>query len=840
MLDYNRDRWWNEAEEEKKEEEKEEEYDPVVDALAAAEQEADRQSFRGASEDYQYQPSIELPRESKKPGKSKEKSKPKPKLPSIRRARDGQTFDQQSSWTKSAFRHQHGPDAEEEWIRQHEADLDRNQRLYGSQEPVPGQKPVASAPIGTKAASDRRIGAVSPPEPSVSPEPTAPAASTAAPAASTAAPATGNVLGLGAIGNQAAPSSSAPTPAAQNPDDVLTVLDTITGKRVTMTRSQYDEQLRHYPAARSTTRIESEQPATPAETTGASTSLPGRAGAATPAAPAMVAPLESPDDDILIENVLGVQRSVKRRTLPGWIEAGHKVVGEALPAGQAKPEAAPGGQAKPETQRLSMLTADDPIVRALESGKPIDSIVQLSGRPPEQARTITAGIGALLRGDPKGAWAEPYLNDVARLAWAREERSQGRNVDPRDAPPDYLESWKDGFFGSDHRIPLVRELDQQMIDYAVDRFGGPGKPFNWKTAFGETGENGLISTQIASNDCGPNAASVILRSQGYNADPAAMFAYAKQRGYHDGNQFTGPNNMARMLREEAGIQAVAAPVDWAVIDSELDAGRPVLLSSGGHYWAVSARRSGPSGTEYYAGATASTVSNPEWARPGAIRYGGAPNVMVTSSGQVDPNSRVVQALGLKPPTGSGLTPDRQLLSLSTSQKMAERVRASEAQRRTPNTGETVLMQAVPVETVITGTVPEAYVPIITRVAAEEEVDPLLVAAVMHSESSGDPNAVSPVGAGGLMQLMPATARSLGVTDVRDPEQNIRGGSKYLAQLIRKYDGNLEHALAAYNAGPGAVDRYGGIPPFKETQLYVPKVLNRYRQLKKSSEGTGQE
>jgi hypothetical protein len=110
---------------------------------------------------------------------------------------------------------------------------------------------------------------------------------------------------------------------------------------------------------------------------------------------------------------------------------------------------------------------------------------------------------------------------------------------------------------------------------------------------------------------------------------------------------------------------------------------------------------------------------------------------------------------------------------------------------------------------------------------EHNLDVDLLASVVKAESNGDVRAVSKAGARGLMQLMPATANDLGVTDSFKPGENVRGGSIYLDELLTRYHENLSLALAAYNAGPAAVDKYHGIPPYRETQLYVARVIHEF-------------
>lgn len=118
-----------------------------------------------------------------------------------------------------------------------------------------------------------------------------------------------------------------------------------------------------------------------------------------------------------------------------------------------------------------------------------------------------------------------------------------------------------------------------------------------------------------------------------------------------------------------------------------------------------------------------------------------------------------------------------------------------------------------------------YDGIIRRTALYHGVDPDLVRGIIHVESAYNPLARSPKGAMGLMQLMPETASGLGVGDPWDPNENIAGGTKFISYLIKRYNGDLTKALAAYNAGPGAVDQYNGIPPYQETQDYVRSVLS---------------
>ena len=125
--------------------------------------------------------------------------------------------------------------------------------------------------------------------------------------------------------------------------------------------------------------------------------------------------------------------------------------------------------------------------------------------------------------------------------------------------------------------------------------------------------------------------------------------------------------------------------------------------------------------------------------------------------------------------------------------------------------------------------------ILSGAGKEHNLDVDLLASVVKAESDGNPRALSRAGARGLMQLMPATANGLGVTDSYKPDQNVRGGSTYLDELLARYHENLAWALAAYNAGPEAVDKYHGIPPYHETQVYVARVIHEFNRRVKARE-----
>ena len=677
-----------------------------------------------------------------------------------RTAYDKQTLAQQSSWTRAAFRSQYGANAEAEWQRQHQAELERNQRLYGASEPTAGTAPVAGAPAGTAAAPNRRIGATPAPTPGLDarygitsaapatvPAPTLSAnpttASTAAPVAQDGKQTATGILPGAPV---AAPTTLSPTRTTPPPGTTAATLppgtDASTPPRggapllpprlpVPAPASNYPEERVPPPAASRTTVP------TPAD-------LDADGGARIPAAglerdddvltitrpptseasypPRQVSRAEwntgaySPDIWTVQNAEANPARSVQTPTDQSGFEAdqgprespqpnyplpagdgselrpdpgtGRRGTAPPSPTGYSQtltgpegtftrlrneeeyitdangvqiPQASTGNgyvteqMASTDTSISSPPTDVDPVAAAIDNPEPITALATLAANPGEDAQQnsyhITQGIAALLRGDSAGAWAEPYLNDVGRLAWAKEERANGRVSDPRDAPVEYIEKFKDGVAGSDERVPLVKELNQQMINIAAERTP-TGQPFRWQEVYGANGDKGLISRQVTAVDCGPNAFSTILRSRGYNADPAAAFTFAKQNGYHSGSQFNGPAAYARMLKQEAGLDSEQVGLNdqgWSRVDQELVEGRPVTLSSPGHYWVVTAK---DEQGRYYAGAT-SLRGNPEWMPRSGFSYGGVANTAILARGDVDPNSRAVKAMGIPPPPPMG-------------------------------------------------------------------------------------------------------------------------------------------------------------------------------------------
>jgi len=154
-----------------------------------------------------------------------------------------------------------------------------------------------------------------------------------------------------------------------------------------------------------------------------------------------------------------------------------------------------------------------------------------------------------------------------------------------------------------------------------------------------------------------------------------------------------------------------------------------------------------------------------------------------------------------------------------------------SEEKPPNPAPEIVLQKLPVEKA-----KYPYNPIIKKAAARYEIDPALVKAIIMAESNYNPRAVSKMGARGLMQLMPATAEALGVEDSFNPEHNIHAGVRYFRQLLDRFDGNIEFALAAYNAGSRKVRKYNGIPPYRATQIYIEKVFVYYERYKKEMAG----
>jgi hypothetical protein len=695
-------------------------------------------------------------------------------------ASDRQTLSQQSAWTRAMFRGEYGDNAEAEWVRQHEAELGRNQTLYGSREPVAGTRALVTAPAGTPDAPNRQIGFVPPPASGeearfgVAPHrvaassatgaapvaatpgvttpstPGSPAASGGwtplpgqkpitppaavkppAPAAPPAVPGTPSVVGdtqappvaagarpIAAPSSLPKPGVSAPslatTPPSSPPSGSARVNDDYAPHPQIVDTRAVDEGARELPPP----ALPTGTPAPPPEIVDTRAADEGAFAREQNyiLPPEQVHTIDDlgPDAKAVVSNgrMTIIERNgnaymqdpqkpagqlTYRGNFPTLYDAGTYLDPEKAAAAAGRPytpqqkpflspvgqrggeEITPGSSQQNMSYPETSLTPVTSVEQAVQSSTPLDSLASLSlankGSPviPDTIRSdaynIAHGISGMLRGEREATWAEPYLNDVARLAYAREEAQQGRQADPRNTPVDYIEHWKDAFYGSDHSVPLVKELDQQMIDYAAARTP-PGQKFRWQDAYGANGDKGLISAQVTQVDCGPNAYSTILRSRGYNADPARTFSYMKQYGYHSGQEFQGPSAMVRALKNDAGLDAEQIPIDlkgggWDKVDQELAQGNPVMISGPGHWWVVSAK---DDQGRYYTGPTGLSVAQRSggWLPRGGFVFNGAANTAVLTHGDVDPNARAVREMGLKPPSS---TPANTRANLSTKTEM---------------------------------------------------------------------------------------------------------------------------------------------------------------------------
>ncbi|MDP9016858.1 MAG: lytic transglycosylase domain-containing protein [Candidatus Eremiobacteraeota bacterium] len=199
--------------------------------------------------------------------------------------------------------------------------------------------------------------------------------------------------------------------------------------------------------------------------------------------------------------------------------------------------------------------------------------------------------------------------------------------------------------------------------------------------------------------------------------------------------------------------------------------------------------------------------------------------MDISSDIVAVQSRIAEITGAPPPSAPGSAPEADsfasLVQKAMHGRTAESVMPGPAVPTVP--GEGPMMVA-----------PAEIDRLVSANAAACQVDPALVKAIIANESGFNASATSKTGAQGLMQLEPGTAASLGVRDSYDPAQNISGGTRYIKSLLDRFHGDMQLAVAAYNAGPGAVEKYGGVPPYAETRNYVGNVLDSYNKYKTQS------
>src|SRR6186713_2048262 len=308
--------------------------------------------------------------------------------------------------------------------------------------------PVPPIIYDPKAAGASSVNTPTAPTSPTTTAPVAPAAPTAAPVTAPAAPATAPVTAPAAPVSNAIPADAPPKP----PRDVLLV-QTENGTKMWLDRTIYETGTLGTggPPMKSVYQLVADPLAATLDALGPQTALmSSRSTSPTGAQPSNIRLMSSPS-------------GTSTPTAPT----------PTSPYGTYVP---PTALTAPGTPAGALLSAQqNPYLGAFSTTKPVETVLQLTNKNPQDALHILGGISALVggkldaEGKAVGAWAEPYLNDVARLAWAREEVTNGRNSDPRNAPLDYIENWKDGYFGSDPNVPLVKEMNQQMIDYGVQK-----------------------------------------------------------------------------------------------------------------------------------------------------------------------------------------------------------------------------------------------------------------------------------------------------------------------------------------------------------------------------------
>ena len=255
----------------------------------------------------------------------------------------------------------------------------------------------------------------------------------------------------------------------------------------------------------------------------------------------------------------------------------------------------------------------DPLRRSVMVTENTDDVAQ----KPEH---VGAAFQSMLEGKKEGTWAMPYLENVARQAWLDE---YGNGKSAADAPQDYLNSWIDAWSGGDTNVPGAKELNESMAGMGLktpeSTFGSPSKGYDPYT---------LAPRQKYSNDCGVTAARSMLRANGYDADQDTLFADAKQKGYHNGDAWNGPQQMANYL-QSFGMDAKTEAFSRENIDRQLADGNPVVLSTAKHYFSISGK---DDKGNYILGATGDVVGMGPTASYDALASYSSQHTLITANG----------------------------------------------------------------------------------------------------------------------------------------------------------------------------------------------------------------